>query len=205
MKITKESELNYISINNFKVAFLEDSIRASKLPMWTKEGEPNTDVTNTYKSLINSPIGSGHSCVAKGVLVYMELTATTKFWVQFQRYHHQEIISSQSTMHKLAKFNLDSDGMFINYVDKEIINRLKELQKIYNNNPTKENYLNLIYSHPSGLKLKAGITLNLEQIKTMAIQRHNHKLPEWREFISYLVNREEFNEILTKSKITEEG
>lgn len=192
-------ELEHITIDNFKIAFLEDSIRSCKLPMWAKKGEPNANVTKTVKNLMSSPIGSGHSVSAKGVMMYMELTATNKFWIQFQRYHHQEIISSQSSMHKLSKFDLNT--MFINYTDDIIIHRLKDLQQLYTKKPTTENYLRLIYSCPAGLKLKAGITLNLEQVKTMAIQRVNHRLPEWREFIQFLINRKEFKDIIDFEKI----
>ena len=88
-------------------------------------------------------------------------------------------------MHRLSKFDLDE--AFIEYVDPIIIHHLKYLQKNYNENPTKENYLKLLYSCPSGLKLTARITTNYLQLMNMYSQRRNHRLPEWQEFSKQLV------------------
>ena len=32
------------------------------------------------------------------------------------------------------------------------------------------------------------MTTNYSQLKTMYVQRHNHRLPEWREFCEYMKN-----------------
>jgi len=192
--------LEHIKIENYKVAFLNESIEASKFPMSNKTKSLNSDITKVTKLLSNSDIGSGHSCFNKGITIYMDLTATNKFWVQWQRYHHQEIISSESTMHKLSKFVLDDD-IFINYTDKVIISRLQVLQTNYNKNPTQANYLKLMYSCPSGLKLKTGVILNLEQIRTMVKQRCNHKLPEWQELCKWFTECEEFKDLIDWKKL----
>ena len=49
-------------------------------------------------------------------------------------------MSSQSTMHRIAKFNINNS--YIKYTDEFMINRMNELIENYNNNPTPENYLN---------------------------------------------------------------
>jgi hypothetical protein len=200
IKFINPINLEYIKIENFQVAFLDASIKASKFPMSDKTKSLNSDITKVTKLLSNSDIGSGHSCFNKGITIYMDLTATNKFWVQWQRYHHQEIISSESTMHKLSKFVLDDD-VFINYTDKVIISRLQVLQTNYNKNPTQANYLKLMYSCPSGLKLKAGVILNLEQIRTMVKQRCNHKLPEWQELCKWFTECEEFKDLIDWKKL----
>lgn len=135
--------------------------------------------------LTKAPLNSGHPNFLTGILVSMDVTFTNKVFVEWQRYHFQQIVTSQSTMHKLSKFNLDD--AFIEYVDAHIIIHLKALQKEYNNNPTKENYLRLLYSCPSGLKLTARITTNYLQLMTMYKQRVNHRLPEWQLFTDQLV------------------
>lgn len=135
--------------------------------------------------LTKAPLNSGHPNFLSGILVSMDVTFTNKVWVEWQRYHFQQIVTSQSTMHRISKFDLDE--AFIEYVDQEVIERLKELQKEYNDNKTMDNYLKLLYSTPSGLKLTARVTTNYLQLMTMYQQRHLHRLPEWRQFCDELI------------------
>ena len=148
------------------------------------------DLTNNkhYKralKLTKAALNSGHPNFLSGILVSMDVTFTNKVWVEWQRYHFQQIVTSQSTMHRISKFDLDE--AFIEYVDQEVIERLKELQKEYNDNKTMDNYLKLLYSTPSGLKLTARVTTNYLQLMTMYQQRHLHRLPEWRQFCDELI------------------
>ena len=70
-----------------------------------------------------------------------------------------------------------------------IIHHLKLLQKDYLENPTKENYLKLLYSTPAGLKMTGRVTTNYLQLMNMWSQRHNHRLPEWRQFCEELIEK----------------
>lgn len=72
---------------------------------------------------------------------------STKAWTQFQRYHFLDFISSQSTMHRLTKMNFDE--VFNEYVSQQTKEHMKELQDAYNENPTKENKLKLLYNAPA--------------------------------------------------------
>ena len=187
-------------ITNLRVYDLEETLVASGYAMMEKYDQKeisaqansmtldNLNNNKHYKralKLTKAPLNSGHPNFLTGILVSMDVTFTNKVWVEWQRYHHQQIITSQSTMHKLSKFNLDN--AFIEYVDPHIIIHLKALQKEYNNNPTKENYLRLLYSCPSGLKLTARITTNYLQLMTMYKQRRNHRLEsEWGTFCKQL-------------------
>lgn len=188
-------------ITNCRVYDLEESLVASGYAMIedydSKEASAqantlildNLDNNKHYKralKLTKAPLNSGHPNFLTGILVSMDVTFTNKVFVEWQRYHFQQIVTSQSTMHKLSKFNLDD--AFIEYVDPHIIIHLKALQKEYNNNPTKENYLRLLYSCPSGLKLTARITTNYLQLMTMYKQRRNHRLDEWGYFCKQLID-----------------
>jgi hypothetical protein len=57
---------------------------------------------------------------------------------------------------------------------------------IYNEDPTADNYLNLLYNIPVGFRLTAGMTTNYRQLKTIYQQRRNHRLPEWQEFCDWV-------------------
>ena len=133
----------------------------------------------------NTPMGSGHGSFLKGIVVNLDLTLTNKAWIEFQRYHFADIITGMSTMHRIARFDLDKS--FNEFVSPQIIAELQKIQQNYQENPTKENYLKLLYSTPSGLELTNRITTNYLQLRTMYYQRRNHRLPEWREFCEWMV------------------
>lgn len=151
------------------------------------------------KRLGNTHIGSGHDNFLKGITVVFDVDFTNKVWVQAERYHWFEIISSMSTVHALTKTSID-ESMFSEWTDKVIIDRLIEIQQTYIKNPTKDNLLRLLYSCPAGITVRAGITTNYRQLKTIYEQRHNHVLPEWREFCQFLLTLPHFAEWCVPTK-----
>lgn len=121
---------------------------------------------------------SGHDCAIKGVLVNVNIEADQSFWLQWERYHHQDTISSMSTMHCLTKFE-KIDEMFSKYTDPRSIAILNEYIEIYNYNPTSENFHKVIHNCPEGIELCRRVSLNYLQIKTMLNQREYHKMYAW--------------------------
>ena len=138
-------------------------------------------------NLTKAPLSSGHVSYAKGIIVNMDVTFTNKTWVEFQRYHFADIITGMSTMHRISKFDLEE--AFNGYTDPMMIARLKELQQTYQATNDKEDYLKLLYSTPAGLKMTGRVTTNYLQLMNMWSQRHNHRLPEWREFCDELIEK----------------
>ena len=152
--------------------------------------------------LTKAPLNSGHVSWAKGVVVNMDITFTNKAWIELQRYHFIDIITGQSCMHRISKFDLDK--AFNEYVDPHIIIHLKAIQKEYLDNPTPENYLKLLYSTPSGILLTGRVTTNYLQLMNIYQQRHNHRLPEWRQFTQELLELPMFKELLIVNGILKE-
>ena len=188
-------------ITNCRVYDLEESLVASGYAMIedydSKEASAqantlildNLDNNKHYKralKLTKAPLNSGHVSYMKGIVVNMDITFTNKAWIEFQRYHFADIITGMSSMHRISKFNLNN--AFNEYVDPHIIIHLKAIQKEYNDNPTKENYLKLLYSTPSGLLMTGRVTTNYLQLMNIYQQRHSHRLPEWRLFCQQLVD-----------------
>ena len=171
-------------ISNTEVFGLESAIRASKFPMRVDVFEATDELTLGVVERAQAPSGSGHDCWLKGVLVKCDLTATIKLWTQWERYHFQDIVSSQSTMHKLPKFDLDT--AYIEYVDPRIIEIMKEKVAEYNANPTPEKRLELLYCNPCGMRLTAQINTNYLQLKTVYHQRRTHALPEWKAICKWI-------------------
>lgn len=197
-------EINEI-VNNVEVYGLEESIRRAKFPMSVDPSTLNTELTKGIKALAQSNAGEGHDQWLTGVVVQFDLTFTVKAWTEMERYHFIDFVSSQSTMHRISKFDLDNT--YISYVDERIINIIKEKVRDYNQfvldcsssmvpqsqqalerleEEKKEKYLNILYSNPCGMKLTAGMTTNYRQLKTIYKQRKTHRLPEWWIFCQWI-------------------
>lgn len=167
-------------IDNIHVYGLENAIRGSKFPMATDIQKVNDEVTNTTKKLGSCKTGTGHDQFLTGIIVQFDLTFTVKSWTEAERYSFLDFVSSQSTMHRISKFDLDEQ--YIEYVDSRVIDIMNELKDKYNETKNPEDYLRLLYTNPCGFKLTAAMTTNYRQLKTIYQQRKNHRLPEWREF-----------------------
>lgn len=173
-------------VDTARVYDLEECVRASGFPMETeiKSRDLKTfDYTRSDK-LAKNPPGSGHNNFLKGIGVSFNLTFTKQAWSEAERYSWFDLVSSQSTIHRLSQFDLDQ--AYLDYVDDEMIRRCKELQENFLENSTNENYLKLLYSSPAGIKLTCRINTNYLQLKTIYHQRKNHKLPEWRKFCEWI-------------------
>ena len=171
-------------ISNVKVYGLEDSIKRAKYPMSTDINKLNSELTKGIRALGNSKKGEGHDQWLTGVIVQFDLTFTIKAWTEAERYSFLDFISSQSTMHRIAKF--DTEKQVISYVTKNTVDEVNRLKDIYNENQTDENYLTLLYNVPVGFKLTAGMTTNYRQLKTIYSQRKNNRLPEWKEICAWI-------------------
>ena len=180
-------------ISNVEIYGIESAIRGSKYPMATDLSKVNSEVTKTVMKLGTSKQGEGHDNFLNGIIVQFDLTFTIKAWTEEERYHFIDFISSQSTMHRIAKFDIEKQ--VISYVTKNTINEVNRLKDIYNDDPSTENYLTLLYNVPVGFQLTAGMTTNYRQLKTIYSQRKNHRLPEWREFCSWIETLPMFKEL----------
>lgn len=200
-------ESNNPNINNVYVYGLEESMIASGYPMQTETPKNFDfvyasfdianleDTTHTKRSskLGTTKIGEGHDNFLNGIIVQFDLSFSNKAWVELQRYHFIDFVSSSSTMHRITKFNLDT--VYNEYVDPRIVEIMKEKVAVYNADSTPENYLKVLYSNPAGFMLTARMTTNYRQLKTMYYQRKNHRLPEWREFCKWVEELPRFKQL----------
>lgn len=180
-------------IENVEVYGLKESIKASKYPMAVSTDECNGEVTNGVIARGWAPIGSAHDCYLKGIVVQFDLTMSIKMSVEMERYHFIDFVSSQSTMHRITK--LDINEQCNAYVDDSVKAVVMELVDRYNADPTPENYLKVLYNVPVGFCLTARMTTNYLQLKTIYAQRHNHRLPEWRSFCEWVLTLPAFREL----------
>lgn len=182
MKKYREGECRKM-ISNVKIYGLEDSIRASKFPMSVDVDTCTYDVTDRVEQLGKCGTGTGHCNFLLGIVVQFDLAFTVKAWTEMERYHFADIVSSQSTMHRISK--MDFDKCFCDYVTPQTRIEMDRLKSQYNENPSPDNYLRLLYNCPTGLILTARMTTNYLQLKTIYHQRKAHRLPEWRAFCEW--------------------
>lgn len=180
----KPHQKNTYLVDNAMVYGLPESVKASKYPMATDTDSCTTQITDRTKKLAGCAPGTGHDQFLTGIIVQFDLTFSIKAWVEAQRYHFLDFVSSQSTMHRITEFDIREQCN--EYVNPYIIDILGGLVEEYNSNPTPEGYLNVLYNIPTGFRLTARMTTNYRQLKTIYLQRKNHRLPEWREFCRWI-------------------
>lgn len=189
-----------MEISNVYVYGLENAIRASKFPMAVSSEECSSEVTDTTKKLGSCKTGSGHDSYLKGIIVQFEMKFSNKMSVELERYHFIDFVSSQSTMHRITKFNLRKQCN--EYVDDRIIDIAQEMIDVYNSLEDKRTefakdlYLRILYNIPSGFELTAAFTTNYQQLKTIFKQRKDHRLPEWRVFCEWIYELPMFKDLV---------
>ena len=201
--------INYNDIiSDVCVYGLEESIRAGKYPMAVEVNKCTSEATRRTYSLASAPKGSGHDNFLKGIIVQFDLKMTPKCSVELERYHFIEFISSQSTMHKITKFDLDKS--YIKYVDQRCIDVIKEKVAEYNSlenrnsEQAKELYLEILYSNPCGFQLTSRMSTNYQQLKTIYSQRRTHRLPEWQAICNWIETLPYASEFILNIRATEE-
>ena len=178
-------------ISNVNVYGIEQSVIGSKYPMAVDVSVVNDEITKTVVALATSKQGEGHDNFLNGIIVQFDLTFSNKAWVEAERYHFLDFISSQSTMHRMTRFNLDN--AYMEEVDPRVIEIMKEKVAEYNaiaeKDPRaeilKKKYLEILYTNPAGFKITAKMTTNYRQLKTIYHQRKTHRLVEWRVFCDW--------------------
>lgn len=201
---------------NVKVYDLEESMIASGYPMRTELVETHAGDKDLKRCLHLTKASNGngaHGQWMTGVRVAFDLTCTNKMWVEAERYRFLEFVSSQSTMHRITKFKIRDQ--YNEYVDPRVIDIMEEKVAAYNklveNKPSpdaavelledyakmlKEKYLEILYTNPAGFELTARMTTNYRCLLNIYVQRHNHRLPEWREFCRELLKLPYFQELV---------
>lgn len=194
------------NVSNVRVYGLDDSIRAAKYPKAVELDGLTAELTNGIKACSTCPTGTGHDQFLTGIIVQFDLTFSQKAWVEAERYHWLDFVSSCSTMHKLQ--NMNARKQCNHYVDPRAIdilnekiaeyNRLVKLKKMGSSvfdDMIREARLEMLYNIPSGFELTAAMTTNYRQLKTIYQQRRNHVLPDWQMFCDFCKTLPRFLEL----------
>ena len=201
-------------ISNIKVYDLEESMRAAGYPMRTDLNEApdfTKDWDRAQRLTKASKFNAAHAQFLTGIVVNFDLTFSNKAWVEAERYRFLNFVSSQSTMHCITKFGLRAQCN--KYVDERIITIVQEYIDLYNSLTAQDEetiefkknlYLKILYNLPSGFQLTARMTTNYRCLLNIYNQRHDHRLPEWREFCNQLLEELPFFRELVKAYMNKE-
>ena len=212
-------------VTNAKVYDLEESLHAAGYPMRTST-EWEEEASVTLKRGVNLSKAAdwvgAHDQFLTGIRVSFDLTFSNKAWVEAERYRFLEFVSSQSTMHRITKFDLKES--YNKYVDPRVIKimqkKIDEYNKLQNDlrctdpehkfeldyikNLLTQKYLEILYTNPAGFTLTARMTTNYRCLKNIWRQRRNHRLPEWREFCKWIETLPYAKELICYEKEGEE-
>ena len=201
-------------ISNIKVYDLEESMRAAGYPMRTDLNEApdfTKDLDRAQRLTKASKFNAAHAQFLTGIVVNFDLTFSNKAWVEAERYRFLNFVSSQSTMHCITKFGLRAQCN--KYVDERIITIVQEYIDLYNSLTAQDEetiefkknlYLKILYNLPSGFQLTARMTTNYRCLLNIYNQRHDHRLPEWREFCNQLLEELPFFRELVEAYMNKE-
>ena len=101
--------------------------------------------------------GDEHAKVVRGIIVWAKITAPVYWWAEEETYRAgHERLASESTMH------IDCKGL-----------SGKELQEVK-------------AAIPMGKELTKVDMFSYQTLRRIVVQRHNHRLPEWHQFIAWI-------------------
>lgn len=194
-------------VSNIRIYDLDECFHASGYPMRTSTEWEEARESELKRGVNLSQAADwqgAHDQFLTGIRVSFDLTFTNKAWLEAERYRFLEFVSSQSTMHRITKFDLRNQ--YNEYVDPQIIEIMEEKVAQHNKlltelaqtptddeynrerlkNLITQKYLEILYSNPAGFMLTARLTTNYRCLKNIWRQRRNHRLPEWRAFCKWI-------------------
>lgn len=140
--------------------------------------------------------GPEHRKFLRMIHVIMNVNADSSFWAEADTYKYI-VRNSTSTMHTLARKNINFDNFNFNGLDfikdrkkaniyeDNILHHLcflEELRTEYNKTKDYGVWKLLVQNLPRGYEMLSTLDMNYETVLNIIKQRHNHKLVEWQWF-----------------------
>lgn len=205
-----------IKVENVEVLGWEAAVRGMRNPMnsWNKSdsifnagfGSNSTILGENDLKLMQSLIkaGTDHSKFMRMINVTMDITAPMYWAKEMDTYKVGTVRNSCSTMHKIhsKEFTLDDfsheylDGYCIDLFE-QIIDRLNDNRKHYNESKDKDYWWQMIQLLPSSYNQKFTWQANYQVLRNIYFSRKNHKLDEWVEFCKIIETLPYAKELIT--------
>ena len=211
MKFTNTEVMNFEGALRGMRNPLESWAKSDSKITWEYGEMPHYEIGPNDMDLCSRLIngGSEHRKFLRQIFVSVDITAPLYWWKEFDTYRIGVTENSTSTMHKLASAPItrecfemddyDAENLVIGeeYVNDAlydytcgefvdcIIQHLEELRQKYNETKDKRYWKELVRLLPNGWLQTRTVTMNYENLRSIAHQRMGHKLSEWHAFLKW--------------------
>ena len=146
----------------------------------------NQDVRNMPEVALKlGPKDKGHNKFLESIVVWMEIEAPRFFWSEFDTYRVGMTKQSDSTMHTLKRQPLTQENFEY---------PIQPSYLLWINNAISDGApIDIIKNDlPDGFIQGRSVCTNYKVIRHIILQRHNHKLPQWRYFCEAMKQLEHY-------------
>lgn len=181
VKILEEHGYN-AALRGLSYSFKDRSI--DPIVWWTTERIAKIEKT----ALALSKRDGGHNKFLESITVYLDMEAPRFFWSEFDTYRAGVTKQSESTMHTISKRPLNQRD-FDNPVPDNHLEFLNGIRQSVS--------VEILKGHlPESYLQRRVVVLNYKVLRGMILQRHDHRLPHWKEFIEEVLSQVEHPELL---------
>lgn len=150
----------------------------------------NSPIENMHSRAIKlGPLDRGHNKFLRMIHIWAEVEAPRFWWAEYDTYKVGTVAQSDSTMHTLHKAPLTQDNFEYPILNTTLTHLNVLIPQIKISDEYGISLWKVKSLLPEGFIQGRTINLNYAVLREMALQRHSHRLPQWKFFL---------NEMLTK-------
>lgn len=123
----------------------------------------------------------GHNKFLESIVVWIDILAPRYWWQEFDTYRVGMTKQSESTIHTIAHKHFTQDD-FERGISESTLNYLNKLV-------TQRDFIQLKAELPEGFLQRRIVCTNYKALRTIIIQRRQHKLIEWRVFVDSILEQ----------------
>ena len=131
--------------------------------------------------------GAGHDKFLRQIVMWVDINAPRFWWSEFDTYKIGTVAQSTSTMHTLKK------GVTSAHFEYPELVNIESLNEFISYKPSIEQMKAAL---PEGFLQRRIVTLNYGVLWTIVQQRHDHRLPQWQQFIGAIRGQCDHPELL---------
>lgn len=137
-------------------------------------------------------LGGGHDKFLRAIHATLHVRAPLFWWKQFDTYKVGTVTQSESTMHSLLKTPITAE-MFADYIPPDWLALLEETREA-------GDFDRLNRWLPQSFLQSRVVVANYATLGNMLRQRQGHKLKEWTEFCTFLLDYLPYQELLSPQR-----
>jgi len=145
--------------------------------------------------------GGGHGKFLESIYIWLDVTFPRYVWQEASTYRVGNSMQSESTMHTLMKKKLDGSEFETSplMINLEFINTLiNDYCEITDKERKNELMLEIKGQLPESFLQRRVWCLNYKNLQNIYWQRIDHRLPQWKEFLTTVLSQIEHPEFIVK-------